>query len=180
MTPEPRPATLPDLLSLSARLHARRPALVMRQGLRDDRWTYGRLQRASDDWADYFESRGLEPGQRVLVQSHGNPTLIAAMFGAFRTGLVLVPLDSQSTMPFIRQVAVDTQASAYIAPVNAQAPVGLPHVPLRPVPRSRSLSTSHVVRSNDLAEIIFTSGTTSKPKGVSITHGNITSNVRAA
>src|SRR3954452_25080947 len=121
MTPEPRPATLPDLLGLSASLYAHRPALVMRQGLRDERWTYGRLQQASEDWAGFFESRGLEPGQRVLVQSHGSPTLIAAMFGAFRAGLVLVPLDSQSTMPFIRQVAANTQASAYIAPINVEA-----------------------------------------------------------
>ena len=149
----------------------------MRQGLRDDRWTYARLQKTSCAWASFLQSRGLRAGDRLLLQSPSSPSLIAAMFGAFRAGVVLVPLDAQCTASFIAQVAVDTHARGLLGPAHAQPPPGLPLIPLGPVADSGHRGIAPPVRPDDLAEIMFTSGTTAQPKGVMLTHGNIVSNV---
>jgi long-chain acyl-CoA synthetase len=173
-------ATLPDLLDRSVQLHARRLALVMRQGLRDDRWTYARLACASLAWSAHLREQGLQPGDRILVQSPGSPRLVAAMFGAFRAGLVLVPLDLQCSPAFIRQVATDTQARAMLAPGHASLPAGMPLISIEALPDAPRQALERTVKCTDLAEIVFTSGTTAQPKGVMLTHGNITSNVNSA
>ena len=67
-----------------------------------------------------------------------------------------------------------------LAPSHAAAPEDLPLVALEPLPDISGPPFEHSVQADDLAEIVYTSGTTSHPKGVMLTHGNITSNVRSA
>lgn len=174
------PATLPDLLDRSAAVHERKLALVMRRGLRDDRWTYQRLAAASHDWAALFHSKQIGPGERLLVQSPNTPDLVAAIFGAFRAGIVVVPLDLQSSPEFTRQIAEATRARAILSTRSTQAVAGLMPIAVDIPPPRASVLDRVAVDSDDLAEIVFTSGTTGQPKGVQLTHGNIASNVRSA
>ena len=64
-----------------------------------------------------------------------------------------------------------------LAPSHARPPAGLPLIPLDEPQASVDHPLEHAVRADDLAEIVFTSGTTARPKGVMLTHGNITWNI---
>lgn len=177
----PLPGTLPELLDRSVLIHPGRLALVMRVGLRDDRWSYARLQAASHAIATAALDVGLGRGDRVLIQAPNSPDLVAAMFGSLRAGLVLVPLDLQAPPEVVDSIARSTDAAAIITAGIRPPPSGVRSIPLESLRDApAAIFTDHPVRPDDLAEVVFTSGTTGHPKGVQLTHGNIASNVRSA
>ena len=82
--------TLNELLD---RAIARTPdaiALVIRRGLRDERWSYRRLAQVVERVAATLVRAGVEPGDRVLTWSQNDPWLVAAYFAVWRRGAVVV------------------------------------------------------------------------------------------
>jgi len=174
-------STLVDLVGDAAQAYGERTALVMRAGLRDERWSYVRLWRAVNAVAGYLrQQRGLQPGDRVLVCAPNQPRLVASLLGAMRARLVAVPLDPFTSPDFAARVARDTEAALLIAGRSLEVP-GLAQVAIGTLPlEAEPLRAGERPGPGDIAEIVYTSGTTGRPKGVVLTHANIRANTLSA
>jgi long-chain acyl-CoA synthetase len=179
---EGKPETLCDLLDAAAARHGARLAVAGRVGLRTEGLTYAELARAAEAVARQVTARpGLVRGDRVLIWAPNGPRLVAVLFGLLRAGMVAVPLDQNSTPAFVAAVAARTGASALIGGGRLSVPAEVRVID------TASFDLSGAGRFDgarpqpgDLAEIVFTSGTTGDPKGVTLTHANIVQDVIAA
>ena len=177
--------TLIDLLRDAAGRFADRPALLIKPGFRTRIWTYGDLADLAPRVARVLTEQGLERGDRVLIWGVNRPEWSIGFFGALFAGLVLVPLDVRSQPEFVAKVAQRTRAKLVLASTQT-APLAegldLPVLLIESLPdRARNATPlpTPPVGANDVAEVVFTSGTTGEPKGAMLTHGNVVANATA-
>jgi long-chain acyl-CoA synthetase len=161
------------------------PALACRRGLRVSRWSYARLAQASYQFARALEARGVGKGDRVLFWAENSPEWVAAFFGCQLRGAIVVPLDAQSAPDFARRVQELVDARLLLCG-DAQSRHFKGQFPLLSSDRLEEAvgdysplpyTPTEKVGASDLAEIIFTSGTTAEPKGVRLTHANLLANL---
>ncbi len=176
-------STLIDLLERSVERHADRRALFMRAGVRTIRYSYADLEQRAHAFARLQQERGLRPGDRVVIWAANTPDWVAAMFGTFLTGGVLVPLDVRSSRDFVERVVAQTEPVLAFAG-HAQAEVlrqlEVPAIEFETLTlHVNGRVQSPEITGETLAEIIYTSGTTGDPKGVMLSHHNIASNAEA-
>ena len=179
--------TLVDLLKESAERYGGSTALAITPGFRQQRWSYERLWDLSGRVAAFLAQRGLEKGDRAIIWSVNRPEWVAAFFGCMRAGVVAVPLDVRTAPDFVeRVVEYTTPKLAFLSrqtpdgPLNGAVPVALLDDLEALVESADSGAGCPEVAADDLAEVMFTSGTTGDPKGVMLTQGNILSNVLGA
>ena len=110
-----------------------------------------------------------------------SPALVATLFGAMLARLVVVPVDPGSSPGFLERVAESTDAAAVISelPLPYEAHLRALLLDRLPLDANRPFAGARPV-GDDVAEIVFTSGTTGTPKGVVLTHANIVADVAAA
>jgi len=174
--------TLIDLFAASTARYADRPALLIKPGFRTRIWTHGDLAELAPKVARVFADMGLARGDRVVIWAVNRPEWGLAYLGALHAGIVLVPLDVRSAPDFAFKIARRTRASAVLASRQTAAlaeGLGLPTVLIESIPdRARDAEPlpPAEVTSNDLVEVVFTSGTTGEPKGAMITHANLAAN----
>jgi long-chain acyl-CoA synthetase len=190
--------TLLDLLDEAVAHYGDRSALSLRH---DDgtseTWSYRDLDLRSRAAARRLRAAGLQPGDRLLTWSPSTPALPAVYFGALRAGVVLVPLDLRMAPDAIERIVEKAEAARLAIGSGRDAPdpreARLEHFPTsgvedlaaEPDPDWPSGWAEEVgswprPRPEDLFEIIFTSGTTGRPKGVMLTHANVVATVETA
>ena len=149
------------------------------------RVSYAELDRAASQVAARLPAEGVAAGDRVGLVVPNVPEFAAAYYGILRAGAVAVPLDVDVTREELRSTLADAGASLLIAwrglpPPRADLPTwlagpgsffddGAPIADAGPVVERRP---------DDTAVILYTSGTTGRPKGVQLTHANLESNAR--
>ncbi|HZU07800.1 MAG TPA: AMP-binding protein [Chloroflexota bacterium] len=173
--------TIPEILLEARQQHGSRPAVALRDPVRGVRWTYDDLVAFAAGVARWLSERGIGAGERVILWGPNEPAWSGAFFGCLLVGAVVVPLDARNTPEFVERVIAKTRPRLQLLGPT-QTPVGtVPAVRFAELPSlDRSLSPpTPVPAEDDLAEIVFTSGTTGAPKGVMLTHRNIVSDVRA-
>jgi long-chain acyl-CoA synthetase len=160
-------------------------AIAHHRGVRVVRWSYARLAQTACQFARALESFGVGKGDRVLFWGENSPEWVAAFFGCLLRGAVVVPLDEQSAPGFVQRVQRQVEARLVLCGESQarhiQEDVRLLKFDqlsetisqLSPAP----YSSAETIATLDLAEIIFTSGTTAEPKGVCLTHANLLANV---
>ena len=179
--------TLNDLLETAARRFGDSIALSIKPGIRVRRWQYRELWEAAGRVAAFLSDQGIEKGDRVVIWAPNRPEWVVALFGCLRLGAIATPFDIRSAPEFVAAVLRQTDPKfAFVSqftPENAEIDA-LPHLrieDLEELLQDDGLETPPVdVAADDIAEIMFTSGTTGAPKGVILTHGNIVANVVAA
>ncbi|HJU56182.1 MAG TPA: AMP-binding protein [Pyrinomonadaceae bacterium] len=154
------------------------------RGLRTVRWTYGRLVSTAHRFARELEARNVGPGERVLLCGENCPEWAAVFWGCLLRGAVAVPLDKESTAEFALSVQRQTDAKLLVAGGETSVATRLNITQLKlenladiVARHDAAPYTVENVDGDTLAEIIFTSGTTSTPKGVMITHRNLLANL---
>jgi acyl-CoA synthetase (AMP-forming)/AMP-acid ligase II len=164
----------------------------LRQGeTEEDRLTYGELDQQAQTIGSLLQCKGAT-GKPVLLLHPPGLTYIAAFFGCLYAGSIAVPAyppRSARTMPRIQAIVADTQASMVLT--TAETLSDLRHC-FAYVPELESLawvatdnSADHqadewkepLLTSDTLAFLQYTSGSTSVPKGVMVTHGNLLHNL---
>jgi long-chain acyl-CoA synthetase len=173
-------------------------AIVQRRGYRRETWTYQRLAGEAVLRALQLKERGVQTGDRVLLWGANSAEWVAAFWGCLLRGAVAVPLDDSSTLDFVSRVAAD--AGIKLAFASRSKPHFSPAVPtlflenFPGTPEELNELASHgnakaslhaavsilcdepITRSH-VAQILFTSGTTSEARGVVLTHGNFLANL---
>jgi long-chain acyl-CoA synthetase len=168
-----------DLVSESARRFDKHPALLIRPSFRTRLWRFRDLGRVVPRAASVIANEGVGPGDRVILWAVNRPEWGIAFFAVAHAGAVSVPLDARHTNEFAAKVVARTGAKLVLASrqtADGARSLDLPIVWIESLPdrarRAEPLPAAGV-RSDDLAEIVFTSGTTGDPKGAMITHGNL-------
>lgn len=143
------------------------------------RLTYPDAAMAAAAFAERLRRAGIAKGERILFWSENRPEWIVAVWGAILEGVVAVPIDFRSSANIVERVAGIVSARALLAGDAVRAPATLP-CPVWPMHDVLGSASSGFAPAapDDIAEILFTSGATGDPKGVTITHRNILANLK--
>ncbi|MFA5664259.1 class I adenylate-forming enzyme family protein [Castellaniella sp.] len=187
-----RPANLNDMRHAAASRDPAREALV-HDALRLDWQQFNdRVMRA----AAGLQALGVGQGDRVALLLSNRPEFVLACYAVWALGAAVVPLNIREQMPGIRYILQDCEARLLIHDANLQALV--PPAPDTPALRHQvhtdtlargggiawaellqhaPLASCARVAEEDMAVILYTSGTTGFPKGAVLTHFNIVHSV---
>jgi acyl-CoA synthetase (AMP-forming)/AMP-acid ligase II len=165
---------VPDLLTRSAALVPDRVAVVFDGTAR---LSFAQLQQRANAFARGLAGRGIRPGDRVALALGGEewPDYLVAYFATLRLGAVALLTGSRFVDDELTRVVDGYQVAAVVCG-NAVRATGLacPVLPVTGIEAGQSTEDFPVrAASNDPAEVIFTSGTTRRPRGVVATHANL-------
>ena len=175
--------TIVEFLRRAVEEHGPRDALMFKPGFRYQRWSYDRLWAESGQVATLLQRRGLSKGDQVIVWGPNCPQWVLIFFGCLRAGVIAVPLDLRSAPDYVERVI--SRITPKLAFTSRYTPkddvdIGLPEITFEnleseiyELPEPEQVE----IQPDDLAEVMFTSGTTGDPKGVMLTHRNLAANI---
>lgn len=150
-------------------------------------WTYAQLQEASRRAGSWLRQRGLARGDRVLVSLPNCRQLVALLFGALRVGVVVVPVGAQARPYQLAAVIGDAAPQLLVIDrldrlaeiadaMPAQRVADLGELAAEASPTGRPDETrvgQDEATPDDIALLIYTSGSTDGPKGVVCRHQQV-------
>ncbi|WP_422746645.1 amino acid adenylation domain-containing protein [Mycobacterium sp. WMMD1722] len=169
------PKTIPERFAAQVAHSPDAPALTWGQKT----WSYRELDDAADRFAHLLAGRGIGPGRRVALLLPRSDEAIVSILAVLRTGAAYVPIDPSAPAARMQLILDDAAPQAVITTAELADRLvgrGIPiidagDVVTAPVPVGDALAGP---RPDDLAYLIYTSGTTGVPKGVAISHDNVT------
>ncbi len=178
-----------DMLPLDQILQQRAAVTPLRTFVKFNgkKHSFGEINRLADVFASFLFGEGVKPGDRVAILSQNSAQYIAAYFGILRSGAIVLPINNLLTHEEINSILMDAGARFCFYDLECRRPVekidkkeGRAFVMLSDVTASSATPvapSAHTV--DDVATILYTSGTTGRPKGALLTHRNFISNACA-
>ena len=142
--------------------------------------TYGDLKKDSDSLAAHIDRLELPDKSPVVVFGGQEYEMLATFVALTKSGHAYIPIDSHSALERVATIVEVAEPSLIIAindfPLaDVAAPIFSAEQVQTAFREGASYELSHPVQGDDNYYIIFTSGTTGKPKGVQISHNNLLS-----
>jgi amino acid adenylation domain-containing protein len=160
---------LHELVIGSAARHPERPAVTSPAG----DLTYRELNARADALAHRLRRLGVRRGDRVLIWADKSAAVVAAMQAVLRLGAAYVPQPAGTPLDRVSVVARDCSARAVCTTTERLDQItGVPALDLAREPEPAGPPINEPVDPDDVAYILYTSGSTGAPKGVSISHRN--------
>ena len=175
--------TLRELYLHSIDSFGPRPCFSMYGG---ESLTYAEFSERVNTLIDIFVHAGLSSGDKIALLSNNMPNWGVAYFAATVSGMVIVPILPDFSGPELDKIILHSEAKALVVSDKLFTKVSKEVISgLNLVVRSMNLGVIHqtsdtlgsvtIPNGDDLAAIIYTSGTTSSPKGVMLSHRNLCS-----
>jgi amino acid adenylation domain-containing protein/non-ribosomal peptide synthase protein (TIGR01720 family) len=140
--------------------------------------TYRELDEASNRLAHLLASQGAMPGQRVGLLFNRSAEAIVAMLAVLKTGAAYVPIDPAHPDARVEFVLGDAAPVAAVTTAGLAQRLDVHDVSVVVVDDARIAAQPNTALpmpgADDIAYRIYTSGTTGVPKGVAVTHANLT------
>ncbi|WP_299536033.1 acyl-CoA synthetase [uncultured Streptomyces sp.] len=173
-----RGSTVDGVLTRSARRSPDRTAVRYA----DRTWSYAELDAAVSTAAAVLTAdHGLRPGDRVAAYAHNSDVYLIGYLACARAGLVHVPVNQNLTGEDLAYLLDQSGSSLVLTDPDlaGRVPGGHPVRALRDAPGSlldaladvRPFSPERAPTADDLVQLLYTSGTTARPKGAMMTHG---------
>jgi long-chain acyl-CoA synthetase len=142
--------------------------------------TYHSAARSVAGFATRLREAGVGPDAKILLWGENRPEWIVALWACLLEGVVPVPVDFRSSPSLVERIATIVDAQALLIGEGLPVPSGL-HCPVWPMrfalEHQTEIPAFPPAEASALAEILFTSGATGEPKGVTITHRNVLANL---
>ena len=185
------------------RAHADETAVVEHRGVRSYRTSYGALAETAGRFSAELARRNIAPGERVVLWGQNSAEWIGVFFGCMLRGVLAVPLDAAGDPAVAARVIADTNPKLIVGDPELLArlsdletqnpgaearlpgtvddrglkPAATPQLPLATildsVPPEPLFTVDSSVTEQTPFQIVFTSGTTSEPRGIVHTHRNV-------
>ncbi len=144
----------------------------------DSRLTYRELDLAANRLAALLAAHGVVPGDHVGVFLRRGIPMVVGILATLKAGAAYVPQDVVVAPPAQLRHVLDTARPKVVLTVSALAnrvPPGRPVLEIDTLaPGPAEFRPARATRPDDGCYVLFTSGTTGKPNGVTVTHGNVT------
>jgi fatty-acyl-CoA synthase len=157
-------------------------------------FSYTAIERASARYGGALQALGLRKGDRVALILPTNEDFVLCFFGAIRAGIIPVPIypplglgQLQAYLDNTRHIVAKSGARALVTSskikrllgtVQASCPALEQVVAVEGIRESMEPLKPEKIGLDDTAFLQFTSGSTSRPKGVALTHGNLAANIK--
>ncbi|MFI7108498.1 amino acid adenylation domain-containing protein [Nonomuraea sp. NPDC050227] len=143
------------------------PAVAVREGGHEV--TYDELLGRAAAVRDLLRERGVGDGDVVALALGRSADLVAAVLGVWQAGAAFLPLDVRQPESRLAFQVADSGARLVVAAGSPHWAGGTPVVPMPGTPGEPGPAGA-----GDIAYVIYTSGSTGQPKGVQVTHANLT------
>jgi len=169
-------STLVDLFNEFVKLPG--DFVVYDDGYRHWSYSYRDIAQAAHAFSARLRQQSIGKGDKLLLWSENRPEWLVAFWGCILQGVIVVPVDYRASADALRNIlrVVRPRAVAVGNEVESSAlGDGIPiwHLASLDIPGRGRCEPSVQISPTDIAEIVFTSGSTATPKGVTITHRNI-------
>jgi long-chain acyl-CoA synthetase len=170
---------LGNLLSASAFRNPSQAAVVFG----DESVSYEQFDAATTSFARGLLAQGCQPGDRVALHWPNSIEMVKLLFACFKAGLIAVPVNVSMKAPEVAHILSNSQAVMCFAhpdreQITREASQGCTtlrkiHTSVKAISDSSREGVLPDVKSMDSALILYTSGSTARPKGATHTHGTL-------
>jgi malonyl-CoA/methylmalonyl-CoA synthetase len=150
------------------------------------RYSYGQFHSQSGKMANLLRGLGVRPGDRIAMQPDRTPDTVALYLSCLRTGAVLLPLNTSYTAGELDYILTDAQPKLFVTDASDSVSRSGISAQTRSMDDLRWLADEHddafstvACAGDTLAALLYTSGTTGRPKGAELSHSSLSSNARA-
>ncbi|CAM1505781.1 Fc.00g114180.m01.CDS01 [Cosmosporella sp. VM-42] len=178
--PNPEPDCMHLLVSQVARKSPQSPSIVAHDA--PNGLNFGQLDATASTFARKLIACGVRPGQMVPLLFEKSVWAIVAMLAVLKAGAAFVPLEWTQPIERLQKVAAQINATIVLASSQNETPASklqaqnppflVSRLTLSDLQKDPSLESIEIpsIHSNSLAYVVFTSGSTGVPKGVTISH----------
>lgn len=158
-------------------------------------FSHGGVERATARWGGAMQAMGLKKGDRVALILPDNADFVLSFLGAVRAGIIPVPIYPptglgklagylDNTLHIVERsgskvLITSNEIKLMLGTIAARAPALQKVIAVEGVRGSKEELRPEKVTPDDVCFLQFTSGSTARPKGVTLTHANLAANVRA-
>jgi malonyl-CoA/methylmalonyl-CoA synthetase len=160
-----------------------------------ERWSRAKIEDFTGRVATVLQRSGVKPGERVAVQVDKSPQAVCLYLACLKTGAVYIPLNTAYTQVEVEHILQDASPLVYVGQPSTASEFSTDKMAanltvlsldangegslIDAAGRVEPLVNAIGVQGDDLAAILYTSGTTGRPKGAMITHDNLSFGTKA-
>ncbi|OQE15219.1 hypothetical protein PENFLA_c033G04040 [Penicillium flavigenum] len=170
---QPQPTTLHDQFELTAQKHSSRVAINFQN---EQLLTYAELNERANRMANFLSERGVTTGDLVPLLLEKSPFMIIAILALFKLGAAYVPLSPENPVERNEFIVRDVGARIVLSETEHATFFSFKDISVILIDRAKLCAYSKEkpeieISPSDPAYILYTSGSTGQPKGVTVSHG---------
>ncbi len=170
---------LGSFIKKAAEEYKDKAAFEIKRGIKVDRFSFAQMYDLATRLASFLRRKGVKKGDKIVILAPNMPEYVLVFFGSWVAGVIVVPIDLRSKKETIEKfLKLTSPKFGFVSKYwpNPFAGFGFKTFFLEDlVDEVGNLPQAKPgqVKPEDMAEIVFTSGTTGVPKGVVLTHKNL-------